>query len=360
MTLAQKLQTTLALLSTLVVAAGSLCVFGFDAGNLGIGATYRQPTRVQRKPIQGQVSKTGTLVPMMDTYSGGARDANLDSGVYDQGPLGSGVYDNDNAPLRGGAFDRAPHFSGATVDIGGTPMTTTSQLQLLSTRNVVILVDRSSSMNEKDCPGHVSRWRWCQEQAELFSEQIAGVLNERFTLGLFAHNYEIYPGVTLEQMGRLFGRKKLGLGTHPEGALREIFDSYFRGDMGQKPLAIAIVSDGDPNDEDKVAEVIKEATWQMRSPDQISITFLQVGHDEDGTDTLREFDQQLRRQGAKYDIVDRRSFYDVQRLGLLGSLVAAIKATTPAVVKTPAKPKAKPRPAARPGLRPAQRPMWQR
>ncbi len=49
--------------------------------------------------------------------------------------------------------------------------------------------------------------------------------------------------------------------------------------MGQKPLAIAIVSDGDPNDEDKVAEVIKEATWQMRSPDQISITFLQVGHD---------------------------------------------------------------------------------
>lgn len=355
---AHKARNTIALLSTLVVAAGSLYAFGFDAGNLTAGATYQQPTRVQRKPIQGQVSKTGTLVPMLDTYSGRARDANLDSGVSDQGSLDSGVY--NNAPLRGGAFDRAPHFSGATVDIGGTPMTTTSQLQLLSTRNVVILVDRSSSMNEKDCPGNVSRWRWCQEQAELFSGQIAGVLNERFTLGLFAHNYEIYPNVTVDQMGRLFGRKKLGLGTHPEGALREIFDSYFRGDMGQKPLAIAIVSDGDPNDEDKVAEVIKEATWQMRSPDQISITFLQVGHDEDGTDTLREFDQQLRRQGAKYDIVDRRSFYDVQRLGLLGSLVVAIKATTPAVVKTPARPKAKPKPASRPALRPALKPIWQR
>lgn len=358
MTLAQKLRTTLALLSTLVVAAGSLCVFGFDAGNLGIGATYRQPTRVQRKPIQGQVSKTGTLVPMMDTYSGGARDANVDTGVYDQGSLDNGV--NDNAPLRGGAFGSGPRASGATVDIGGTPMTTTSQLQLLSTRNVVILVDRSSSMKEKDCPGHISRWRWCQEQAELFSGQTAGVLNERFTLGLFAHHYDIYPNVTLEQMRRLFERNKPGLGTHPEGALREIFDAYFRGDMGRKPLAIAVVSDGEPNDPDKVADVIREATWQMRSPDQISITFLQVGHDDDGSDILREFDQQLKRRGAKYDIVDRRSFYDLQRLGLLGALVASIKATTPAVVKTPAKPKAKPKPASRPALRPALKPTWQR
>ncbi len=347
---AHKARNTIALLSTLVVAAGSLCVYGFDRGNLTVGATYQQPTRVQRRTIQGQVSKTGTLVPMLDTYSGGARGGNLDSGVYDQGALDSGVY--DNAPLRGGAFDRGPRAAGATVDIGGTPMTTTSQLQLLSTRNVVILVDRSSSMKEKDCPGHISRWRWCQEQAELFSGQTAGVLSERFTLGLFAHNYEIYPSVTLEQMSRLFGRNKLGLGTHPEGALREIFDTYFRGDMGQKPLAIAIVSDGDPNDPDKVADVIREATWQMRSPDQISITFLQVGHDDDGTDTLREFDQQLKRQGAKYDIVDRRSFYDLQRLGLLGALVASIKATTPAVVKiAPSKTKAKPKlPALRPAL----------
>jgi len=109
---------------------------------------------------------------------------------------------------------------------------------------------------------------------------------------------------------------------------------------------VAVISDGEPNDPDKVADVIRDATWQMKNPDQIAITFLQVGHGDDGTDILREFDQQLKRQGAKYDIVDRKSFYELQRLGLLGALVASIKATMPAVAKTPPskpKPKAKPK-----------------
>lgn len=336
-----KTQSLMALLSAVIVASSSLAV---------VAATNRQPTRIQRQPYQGEVSRTGLRAPVLDNqYEGGAnRNESLDAGAYDADPL------------TGGTFGRGPSNFGATVDIGGTPMTTTSQLQLLASRNVVILVDRSSSMREKDCPGHISRWRWCQDQAELFSSQTAGVLNERFTLALFAHSYDIYPGVTLDQMRRLFEHNKPGLGTHPEGALREVFDSYFRGEMGQKPLAIAVVSDGEPNDPDKVADVIREATWQMRSPDQITITFLQVGHADDGTDILREFDQQLKRRGAKYDIVDHRNFYDLQRLGLLGSLVASIKATTPAVVKSPAMPKAKPRQAQRPVLRPALRQTWNR
>ncbi len=232
-------------------------------------------------------------------------------------------------------------------------MNTTSQLQLLSTRNVAILVDRSTSMHEKDCPGHISRWRWIQEQAELFSEQTAGVLNERFTLGLFSHSYDIYPNVSLGQMRQLFNRTHLKIGTHPEGALREIFDAYFRGAMGSKPLAIAIVSDGEPNDPEKVADVIRQATWQMKSPDQVAITFLQVGHGDEGAENLREFDQQLRRHGAKYDIVDTKNFYELQRLGLLGALVSSIKAHMPAVANTAA-PKAKPKPKL-PSLIPAMR-----
>ncbi|MBX9880130.1 MAG: hypothetical protein K2Y22_16850 [Candidatus Obscuribacterales bacterium] len=325
-----------------------------------MASTYQSPTRIQRQPYQGGVSRTGLRAPVYDNeyvpqtqrgrMDSGIRDqGSLDSGVSDHGSLNSGVY--DTAPLGGGVFNRGPSNFGATVDIGGTPMTTTSQLQLLSTRNVAILVDRSTSMHEKDCPGHISRWRWIQDQAELFSEQTAGVLNERFTLGLFSHSYDIYPNVSLGQMRQLFERTHLKIGTHPEGALREIFDAYFRGAMGSKPLAIAIVSDGEPNDPEKVADVIKQATWQMRSPDQIAITFLQVGHD--GGDNLREFDQQLRRQGAKYDIVDCKSFYELQRLGLLGALVASIKEHMPAVAKTaPPKAKSKPKiPAVRPAMR---------
>jgi len=308
-----------------------------------VWAANQPSTKVQRKPYQGGVSRTGFRVPVLDNdYSAGK--ASLDTSAYDQGNLEAGVA--DIRPMSGNLYERGPMGSGATVDIGGTPMTTKSQLQLLSTRNVAILVDRSSSMREKDCPGHISRWNWCQQQAELFSEQTAGVLSERFTLAFFAHHYDIYPSVTLDQMRRLFEHSKPKLGTHPEGALQEIFDAYFRGAMGSKPLVVAVISDGEPNDPDKVADVIRDATWQMKNPDQIAITFLQVGHGDDGTDILREFDQQLKRQGAKYDIVDRKSFYELQRLGLLGALVASIKATMPAVAKTPPskpKPKAKPK-----------------
>lgn len=343
-------QNLIALLSLAVVTSAPLCAFGREKVKLAAN----QPTRIQRAPYQGGVSKTGIRIPVFDNeYPQERRQGSLDSGAYDNGSMDAGVA--DTSPLGGGVYDRAPRFSGATVDIGGTPMTTSAQLDVLSSRNVAILVDRSSSMREKDCPGHISRWRWCQEQAELFSNQTAGVLNERFTLALFAHHYDIYPSVTLDQMRRLFEHNKPGLGTHPEEALRDILDAYFRGEMGQKPLAIAVVSDGEPNDPEKVVDVIRDATWQMKSPDQVSITFLQVGHGDDGSDILREFDQQMRRHGAKYDIVSHRNFYELQRLGLLGSLVASIKATMPAVVKAPAKPKAKPRPAAKPPLRPAMR-----
>lgn len=323
--------------------------FSYDGGSMA--STYPS-TRIQRQPYQGGVSRTGIIEPSYDNeYQGGSRRGNLDSGIQDRGTLDSGIY--DTAPLGGGITGRGPSNFGATVDIGGEPMTTTSQLQLLSSHAVAILVDRSTSMREKDCPGHISRWRWCQEQAELFGQQTAGVLNERFTLATFSHSYDIYPSVTLGQMRQVFESNKLKIGTHPEGAMREIFDAYFRGAMGQKPLVVAVISDGEPNDPEKVERVIKEATWQMKSPDQISITFLQVGHGDDGSEILQEFDQNLRRRGAKYDIVSRKNFYEVQRLGLLGSLVASIKEhmPAPAVVKSSPK-KAKPKP---PSLRPALR-----
>lgn len=304
-----------------------------------VWAANQSSTRIQRRPYQGQVSRTGNLEPSFDN----AYKTSQDASHSDKGNLESGV--SDSGPLSGNLYERYPSYAGATVDIGGTPMTAKSQLQLLSTRNIVVMVDKSTSMKDKDCPGPVSRWRWCQDQAELFSSQTAGVLNDRFTLAMFANNYDIYPSVTLDQMSRLFEHTKLKIGTHPEGALREILDAYFRGQMGQKPLAIAIISDGEPNDPEKVADVITEATWRMKSPDQVSITFLQVGHDEEGSEILRDFDQQLRRHGAKYDIVDRKSFFELQRLGLLGALVASIKAHEPVVAKKtqPAKAKAKPK-----------------
>jgi hypothetical protein len=62
----------------------------------------------------------------------------------------------------------------------------------------------------------------------------------------------------------------------------------------------------------------------MRSPHEITITFLQIGTEREGYELLHDLDQNLMREGAKYDIVSSKPFPEVVRDGLARSLVDAI------------------------------------
>jgi hypothetical protein len=105
-------------------------------------------------------------------------------------------------------------------------------------------------------------------------------------------------------------------------------NEYFarRNDTGGhcKPLAIAIITDGMPDNPRSLRDLIVEATHAMRNPHEITITFLQIGTEREGYELLHDLDQNLLHEGAKYDIVSSKPFPDVVRDGLARSLVDAI------------------------------------
>ena len=62
----------------------------------------------------------------------------------------------------------------------------------------------------------------------------------------------------------------------------------------------------------------------MSSKEDIKIVFIQIGQSKKGGDFLQFLDNQLVGMGAKYDIVDHKSFNQVKVSGVGRAIVDAI------------------------------------
>ncbi len=204
-------------------------------------------------------------------------------------------------------------------------------------RQVTLVMDRSGSMKTEDCalpmtfgsfsPRSLSRWDWCLNQTVDLARQTAQVLPQGITLVFFSGNDQVYHNVRAEMIPALFNQNSPDGGTNLVGALKHQLEDYFRSQsMGNtQPLVLAIVTDGDPDSPRALKDLIIEATQKMTSPDQIQITFLQVGNDSKGSNLLDELDNELAMKGAAYDIVNVTPFRQVMSRGLAKSLVAAVQ-----------------------------------
>lgn len=230
---------------------------------------------------------------------------------------------------------------------------TAKDLSVLANHDVAVVIDRSFSMFTRDCPapfgmqppspvshpfssltgallggsgGAVSRWEWCQMQADNLARMTASVLPRGLTVVLFSSRPRLYNNVTAAQLGEIFAANHPGGGTDTTAALRCVLDDYFmrREAAGQvKPLAIAVITDGMPNNPHSLKECIIKATTHLRRQDELAITFLQVGTEREGIALVSDLDN-LVGQGAKYDIVDTKTFPNLLRTGLARALVDAV------------------------------------
>ena len=98
-------------------------------------------------------------------------------------------------------------------------------------------------------------------------------------------------------------------------ALKGRLDAYFdRKRQGKdRSTLILVMTDGAPNDQTAVADVIVAATKKMDRDEEIAIQFLQVGRDRAATDFLTFLDDGLVKRGAKFDIVDTVGIDDVEK-----------------------------------------------
>jgi len=238
---------------------------------------------------------------------------------------------------------------------------TARDLQLLGQHDVAIVVDRSYSMRTPDCPGissnpaagnwqralaglvgpgagfgmsygmgniGMSRWEFVQSQTVALARQTEQVFPNGIMLVMFSSHAKVFKNVDLRQIPNIFSMTDTSGGTNTAEAIARPIEDYFaRRQMtgGRvKPLVVAVITDGLPTNFDALEDVIVETTRQMRNPNEIKITFLQIGADRKGFRQLSEL-QSLANVGAKYDIVNSKMFPQVVQSGLARSLVDAIE-----------------------------------
>ncbi len=216
------------------------------------------------------------------------------------------------------------------------------ELLLFSDHDVVLIIDSSRSMLISDCfPTSVdnaigrqfympeSRWQWCHEQTLQLVKKVEGVLANGLTIVLFAKTFVTYNNAPISSIERIFASNKPDGGTDTAAALRSQIEAYFdrKSKFGEhtKPLLIAIISDGCPDNPALFCDAIVKATQSMNQPGEISITFLQVGNDHRAIRLLKQLRNGLLDKNAKFNIVNIVPFSELNKMGFAKALVDATK-----------------------------------
>lgn len=222
------------------------------------------------------------------------------------------------------------------------------EIQRLGTYDLALVIDKSASMtyrlNQRNAPTPkpavvayeetvapvkdpsvtITRWEWCRNQAANLANQIKKVLPSGLKISMFSNKYNSYSNVDGGKVETLFNEVEPSGGTHVCKVLQHHFDEYFaRRDASggnTKPLLLAMITDGAPEDAYNAKEAIINATKQMKKSDEILVAILQVGNDRRAPKILATLDHDLVEQHAKYDIVEVKSFEELKKQGLAKTL----------------------------------------
>ncbi len=184
----------------------------------------------------------------------------------------------------------------------------------LQNRDYTLVIDRSGSMDTKDCPNGQSRWK-CAEETTV---QIAGKLQEfdpdGITVMTFAGDFDLHENTRDDGVAAIFSEKSPGGGTSLAPVLNDIFKRYNAekkaGNTKPNGAIVMIITDGAPRDPDQVATAITNFTKGLADGrEEFGIEIVQVGQDPGARDYLKRLDSGL--TNAKYDIVGVTTMEDL-------------------------------------------------
>lgn len=196
----------------------------------------------------------------------------------------------------------------------------------LAKYDYVVMIDKSGSMSEKDCPGGKSRWVYAQEQAEAIARQCEEFDSDGIDVVVFAGTPKEYHGVTAAKVKQIFTENSPSGSTDTAAALKLVFDGYNsrKASGNAKPMIVVCVTDGAPTDQSAVDRVITAHSNSMSDDGETGITFVQIGKDPAARAFLKHLDDDLQGLGAKYDIVDTKNDEEMDNLSITDLLVQAI------------------------------------
>lgn len=200
------------------------------------------------------------------------------------------------------------------------PQLEQNKYKVVSNYDLVIVIDTSGSMAEPLKTLPLSKWEWCTKFVSSFATGVNPLLNGRgITIVRYSDTHSIHPRCSPVQVLTLLR------GTDPVGRtnigdpLQELLNDFLSGKR-DRPLLIALLTDGIPTDGPKVEEVIINATKKMHSKNEVQMMFLEIGEENEGTTLLRYLDNYLVADGAKYDVVSSLAFSELKHLQLVDVL----------------------------------------
>lgn len=172
----------------------------------------------------------------------------------------------------------------------------------------VVLVDKSGSMSTNDCPGGKTRWAYAQENTLAIARKCMEYDDNGITVGLFANGLKLYENVTdgAGLLDKIFSENEPGGSTDTAKAVDTVIQEYLTAKAAgtAKPIIVVIMTDGRPDDEPALINVIVNATKRISAREEIGLEFIQIGSDKHAHEFLKKLDDDLGKEGAVLDIVN--------------------------------------------------------
>ena len=189
--------------------------------------------------------------------------------------------------------------------------------------NYVIVVDRSASMSLSSFPSQ-TRWAEAKKALEIIAPAVCSANPSGPDVYLFNDDYVHYTKCRLpSDIKGLFeeyiteGDPNLHLVL--SRAIEEAKATYAHSSC---PTAILIIHAGEPDQPEKVKQLLKDTANSSRTSDEIFFSFIQCGEDVEGTRFLDELDLGLY---ATYEKADVMKYHMLQREGFAASIAGMLR-----------------------------------
>jgi len=182
-------------------------------------------------------------------------------------------------------------------------------------RNYTIIIDKSGSMSTADVNGK-SRWLAAQESTLAIARHVEALDPDGLTVYFFSGSFKRHDNVKSDAVEKVF-KEHAPLGST---ALHLVLEDALA--KAQNPETILVITDGEPDDRQAVEKAIVNVTNKIENGEELAISFFQVGSDASAQKFLQGLDDDIK--GAKFDIVDTKTFTEIEAIGIEAALLAAI------------------------------------
>ncbi len=192
--------------------------------------------------------------------------------------------------------------------------------------DIELIIDITGSMQDKDGTGDQTKFQWCHEQVRNFA-QLLGEYQKTFTITTFNTSFDTERQCNANRVEQIYATIVPRGGTDLVDPLMSRLNDSLENRRPGRATLIAVITDGMPNvpkDPRVVNRALVDFTQKMAKADDVVVTFLQIGDTFDGKSFCIDLDDNLVNEGAKFDIVDTKTFDDLKNEGLTSALVDAI------------------------------------